>query len=100
MILRTVPTAKMDTLDEVMLLPDVAPTRQIIWAELLARIDTIDFMTRVGGDQSLGKNRATINYLVKFFRFIKNDRSLESYLPYGMYLDIKYKIEDILKRIT
>ena len=100
MILRTVPTVFQDTLDQVMLLPDIAPTRQIIWAELLARIDTVDFMTRMGGAQSVGKNRATINYLAKFFRFIKNDKTLETYLPYGMYLDIKYKIEEILKRVT
>jgi len=100
MILRTVPVVVKDTLDQVMLLPDVAPTRQIVWAEIIARIEAIDFMTRIGGVQSLGKNRATINYLIKFFRYIKNDKSLESYLPFGMYLDLKYKIEDILKRIA
>lgn len=100
MILRTVPAISQETLEDVMMLPDVAPTRQIVWAEIMARIDVIDFMTRVGGSQSLGKNRATINYFIKFFRYIKNDRSLETYLPYGMYLDIKYKIDDILKRVS
>lgn len=100
MILRTIPTVDLETLDQVMLLPDVAPTRQIVWAELLARIDTIDFMTRMGGKQSLTRNRATINYFIKFFRMLKTDKTLQSYLPYGMYLDVKYKIDEILKRIA
>lgn len=99
MILRTVPVIYLNTLDEVMILPNIAPTRQIVWVELLARINTIDFIIRLGGKESLTRNRSTINYFIKFFRMILLDKSLQSYLPYGMYLDTKYKIEDILKRI-
>ena len=97
MILRTVPVARFNTLDQVMQLPDIVQTRQVIWALIIARLDTIDFMIRSGGKDSLTINRASINYLVKFFRMINLDKTLQSYLPYGLYLDIKYKIEEILK---
>lgn len=100
MILRTVPMVSDDNLEVTMLLPDIAPTRQVIWAELLARIDTIDLMTRLGGKESIGKNRATINYFTKFFRNLEGDKTLESHLPYGMYLDIKYQIKEILERVN
>ena len=97
MVLRTIPMVKFETLDKVMLLPDIAQTRQVIWALILARLDALDFMIRTGGVESLTINRATINYFVKFFRMINVDKTLQSYLPYGLYLDTKYKIEEILK---
>lgn len=96
MILRTIPMVEAETLEHVMLLPNIAQTRQVVWVLILARLDALSFMVRVGDIESLTLNRVTINYFIKFFRMINVDKTLQSYLPYGMYLDTKYKIEEIL----
>lgn len=95
MILRTIPAVTKDTMDEVMLLPDVAPTRQIVWSELLARIDTIGFMVRTGGKQSIVRNRATINYFLRYINVLNVRQVLKVNLPYGLYLDTTYKLKEI-----
>lgn len=98
-IMKTVPLVVFDTLDKILVLPDNVQTRQVLWSEVLARLDSLDMLIELGGKQSLGINRAELNYFLRFFKMLSSDRSLDSYLPADMLFDVKYQIAEIIKKI-
>lgn len=99
MMMKNVPMIVKKNLEDVMVLPDIAPTRQVLWAELISRIDVIDFVTSCGGIRTKENNGVNNGYFYREFKHYENDNSLEAYLPYGVYLDLKYKLNDILIRL-
>src|ERR1035437_2887435 len=99
MTMKNIPVIVKDNLEKTMMLPDLAPTRQVLWAELVSRIDTIDFLTSVGGISTIRNNGTSDSYFYREFKRYERDGGLAAYLPYGVYLDLKYKMNDILTRL-
>ena len=100
MMMKNIPVIVKHDLEEVMMLPDLAPTRQVLWAELISRIDLIDFITRLGEPRTIRNNGVNNSYFYREFKRYERDGGLESYLPYGVYLDLKYKMNDVLTRLN
>jgi hypothetical protein len=97
--LKTIPGVSQDDMELVLKMPENADTIQIVWADVLSRIDALDLVTRLGAEQSVNKNRGIINYFVRFFRMVSSDKTLLTYLPTDIFMDTKYKIDSILNRV-
>ena len=97
--LKTIPGVSQDDMELVLKMPENADTIQIVWADVLSRIDALDLVTRLGAEQSVNKNRGIINYFVRFFRMLSSDKTLLTYLPTDIFMDTKYKIDSILNRV-
>lgn len=97
-VLNAIPAVTKNDMEEVMVLPQSAPTKQVVWAELLARLEVVDSMSLLLGEKGIRANRAEINYFLRFFKQIKNDNSLLSYLPQDIYSDTNYLMNKLIER--
>lgn len=94
-ILSSIPAISKDSLLEVMVLPESAPTRQIFWAEVLSRIDVLRFTINVGGDRSIERNQTYLNTFARDFRLYQGDRAVAVSMPRDLYLNTFSKMQQI-----
>lgn len=99
-ILRSVPAAVKNNMDEVMVLPDLAPTKQVIWALLIARLPALSFMFRTTANEPGTRNRSEVNRTLRYFQHYKSDKLLESLLPDYLYYDIKAELDTVTRLAT
>lgn len=84
---------------EVMEVPDLAPTRQILWALALSRLPMMDFLTRFGTEAGFAKNGQEINRMRQAIRRYDNDKILSHALPVEDYFEVHGQLQDILARL-
>jgi hypothetical protein len=93
--LKTIPTVEAEDMQEALLMPDLAPTRQVWWAMLLARLSDMKFLIDICGEEGVRRNRSMVNKLKIDIRYIKRDSVLEGMLP----ADMRYDIDEIFTEI-
>lgn len=98
--LRSIPVVFKDDLGEVMSLPDIAPTRQVLWALVIAQLPLIDFLIRVSKESPGTRNRAEINRILKNVAAYKSDNLMRSMLPYEFYYDVQDTIDNIVSDLN
>jgi hypothetical protein len=86
-------------MQEVMEVPDLAPTRQVLWALALARIPMMDFLTRFGTDAGFAKNGQEVNRIRQAIRRYDNDQILRHALPTEYFIETRGELQDILDRL-
>jgi hypothetical protein len=79
--LDTLPGISVPTLHSALLMPEVAPTRQIHWALMLARLSVMETLILSLGVNSLVQNRSEINALQRTLRQLKRENIYSSQLP-------------------
>ena len=65
-----------------MLIPEIAPTRQIWWAMMISRLETISFLIDLGGEESIRRNGIHLNRLNRDLRRLKRENIYDQVLPY------------------
>lgn len=98
-ILRSVPAVTKETMDEVMATPDLAPTRQVLWALVLSRLNAISFMFRVAKDGPGTRNQSEVSRFKRAALAWKSDHLMRSMLPLDMYFEVESEINGILERL-
>jgi hypothetical protein len=81
-----------------MKLPELVPTRQYVWVEVLSRIKVIDFLTELSPSRCLNKNASEINEITRMLKYYRND-SILNVLPREIADDYSLAIENILKKV-
>lgn len=66
-MMREIPLIEKDNLLEFSKLPENAPTRQIVWAELLARLKIVSFLVEISPSNLKKQSRMQLNTLKKIF---------------------------------
>ena len=96
-ILRSVPLVSSKNAQEFMKLPELAPTRQIKWAEFITRLKCIEFL--IHGSALSGKKASSkdLNYLMNSIIKYNSDGSLRHVLPGDIYYDLLRRQKDILQ---
>ena len=95
-MLQNIPTAIYEDMQEVLLLPDWAPTRQIHWAVMLSRLNIMKFLVDLGGERSKQENRLELNTLQRELRYLKHDSVYESVLPKDLLYDTEETITSLM----
>jgi hypothetical protein len=95
-MLRTIPMVSVDNLSQLAALPDVAPTRQVIWALALARLEMLSFLFKVTEQSPRTRSSAEVNRIVRNFQLYRTDKALQSSLPYNLYFDARRDINAIV----
>lgn len=95
-ILRFVPSISSDSMQQALMMPDVAPTRQIQWAMLLSRLPIMAWMVEVVGGSGLGRNRSQFNALQKTLKRIQRENIYQQVLPEDLAYDTELTIERLL----
>lgn len=94
-----IPAVDQDTMQGVMSVPQMAPTRQVIWALGLARFPAIDFLTRTGLDAGHAKNGQEINRLRQTIRMYESSALLHNQLPTSVKDEVGLEIQSIADRL-
>lgn len=94
-MLRYIPAAVEDNMEEVMLLPNLAPTRQVMWALTAARLPVLDFLFLQNSRGNAYPNRAEINKVLRDVLWYGRDQMLRQYLPIDIYYDVSDQVEEI-----
>lgn len=96
-ILKSLPSFSHDDLYESLMLPDMAPTRQIDWVFMLARVPVYLWLCQMAGAEVKAKNQPSINQVVRAFR--RNDTLdlFRQLLPQGAALYVTHQVQQILR---
>lgn len=94
-VLATIPAVTKPTMEEVLVIPENASTRQVLWAEVLSRIDALQVIIKLAGEQSVGKNIMFLNLFAREFRQYQQDKAIFNYLPKDIYSDTFYEMQKI-----
>lgn len=96
-ILRSVPTVSKENADEVMAVPDIAPTRQVLWALVIARLNALSFMFRLSREGAGVRNQSEVNKVVRSAIAYRSDKLMRAMLPLELYYEVQAEIDSILE---
>lgn len=77
-----------------LMLPKLPPTRQVLWALTLARLDTVAFLVQLEAESNMGRNQQSINKIRRGLIQLKNDRVWQQALPRELYHEVMTYIDD------
>jgi hypothetical protein len=95
-IMKNIPAVVKEDMAEVMRLPDLAPTRQITWAFVMARLPILSFLFRAGRDRPNTMNQHDINQIRRAIHSYHSDDVLASTLPAEDYFDAQLELSTIM----
>jgi hypothetical protein len=97
-ILQNVPAVIRPEMEQVMHVPDMAPTRQVMWALALSRFPALDFVLSQAKRSPQTKNQSEVDLINRTFLFWKNARIFEGIMPADMQADVIEEIRAIQKK--
>lgn len=97
--LRTIPAVTKENLVEVMELPDVAGTRQIVWALVLARLPALNFLFRMAKGGPSTKNGMEVNMVKRRLLQLRTENLLQSvFARYpSILMDVEMELKDLME---
>lgn len=94
--LAAMPAASVPDMRPVMFVPDVVPTRQILWSVILSRLPMLLFLVRAAqGNERVQNQNGLLGVETTLLR-LKNQRVLDSVLPKELYQPTMDAIDEIL----
>jgi hypothetical protein len=96
-ITATIPAVTKPNMEQVLTIPDNAPTRQVLWAEVLSRIGILQTIVTMGGNESIHKNMTILNAFAREFKQYQSDKAISFALPRDIYLDTFEQMQEIAK---
>lgn len=94
--LKNIPAFYEEDMQSVLLMPDVAPTRQVTWAMFLSRLDIMKFLVDIGGARGATYNLNLLHRLKIDIKRMKQDSILNSVLSADLYYDVNRTMDEIL----
>lgn len=75
--------------------PDNTPTKQVVWAEFIARIRALEFLVRLSPSNGNKLNRSENNLFYRTLKLYQNDNTLESVMSKNTEYEVLYSIAEI-----
>jgi hypothetical protein len=94
-MLQTIPVVVKKNVEEVMMLPDIAITRQVLWVLVIARLPELLFLCKLTKESTGNKNQSEINRIIRYFLNYKYDNIFRQMLTSDTLEDVLDDIEDI-----
>lgn len=98
-ILQSILTPTYYSLAKALVLPDIALTRQVIWALAAARLPALSFLIRVAHNGAGQRSQSEVNQVLKDALAYKSDSLLVSSLPRNLVYEIQSDIDDIVANV-
>lgn len=97
--LRSIPAVTEDSLIEVMRVPDVAATRQVVWALVAARLPALNFLFRMAKKGPSTKNGMEVNQIKRRLLQLRTENLLKSVFGKypSLYMDVEMELQDLVK---
>lgn len=95
-MMKSIPLISCEDMSKLVELPDVAPTRQVIWGLILSRMKMLSFLFNAGLVDPRITNAKEVNKVVRTLQNCKSDAVFKSSLPYDQYFDFKGDLTKIV----
>lgn len=99
-ILKSIPTVFAKNGQELMRIPDLAPTSQYLWAELIARLNVVDTLVRLSDDGGNTRDARYLNYLRWYLRQISRNNLLPANSVKDMESDVNYDLMELSRALA
>lgn len=96
-LMRTIPLVSVPTMAELAILPEVAMTRQVIWALTLSRLSMLSFLFKVTKLRPREINSSEVNHVLWNLALYKTEKALQRILPDDAFTDAKYDLNVLLE---
>lgn len=96
-LLMSLPGLHRDNMREVIQIPSMAPTRQVKWAMIVARIPLVKFLVQYNSIEEIKRNRGYLQSIKIALQNARSDRTLDRNLPREVMLDIDNSIQRDIK---
>jgi hypothetical protein len=93
-IMQQVPMVSEPSMDEVMHVPPMAPTQQVVWALSIARLPALDFLFSVTKDGANTRNKQEVQEVLRDVRSYRRNSMMKTLSP-----DLQYDIENEIRAI-
>lgn len=93
--LKCIPSFYKEDMQEFLLMPDMAKTRQVWWCLLLTRLGTMKFLLDIGEKKGISSNGTYINRLQLDIKQLNRENLISSLLP----SDLLYEVKNIFNEI-
>jgi hypothetical protein len=94
-VLYTIPAAVKPNMAQVMEMPDVAPTMQITWALVLARLNTVAFLFKTAEERLHSLNQTEVSAVRRAIVSYRSDSVFSTVLPIEDYIEASLTLDDI-----
>lgn len=96
MDLKNIPSISYDDMQESLIVPDLAPTRQVWWAIFYSRLKVMKYLIDVGGNEGVAYNRDYINRLQIDIKRFKSEKIFDAMLDKDTLFELNDTFENIL----
>ena len=96
--LRSIPMVVKDSSEQIFKLPDMALTRQVLWATVIAELPVLSFLFNLAKDGVGVKNQSEVNRIMRYMLAYKSDSLFKSMLPYNVYVSVMTDINEITSK--
>lgn len=97
-LLKMIPLVSESTLADLAKLPEIAPTRQVVWAMTLARLTMLSFLFKVTKLRPREVNASEVNRIQWNLSLYKTEKVLQHILPGDAFTDAKYDLNVLLEK--
>lgn len=91
-----IPGAVQNDMEKAMLVPDVVPTRQVLWALVLARLPALLFLFNTAKNGAKIRDQKEVDQIAETFLQLKRQRVFETSLPSELYKSTMTMIDKIV----
>lgn len=99
-ILKVLPTVFSETGQTLMRIPDLAPTSQYMFSELLSRVNVLDTLIRLSDDNGRRKDMTLLNYIKRYLRQLVRNNLLPNSPIKGVTEELNYDLMEISRAIS
>lgn len=94
-LFQNIPAIFKDNMSEVLMMPDMAKTKQVWWALFLARLEDQFFAIHLLGDEGINDNKKYYNKFLSNCKFFTRDNTFKSVLSNSIYAGYLTDMRDL-----
>lgn len=99
-VLRTVPAAYKENMEQACLIPDLPTTQQVLWALSISRLPQLGFLMEVAKDGPASRDQSTINQIMRSVLSLKTNNAFRKMLSVSDYLQVEMEIDRFVSKTT
>lgn len=95
-VMFNIPLISNSSMQEVMKLPDIVPTRQILWLLVISRIKFIRMVLELSSEKSLMRDTKELAIIKRKINQYRTDNSFKSFLPMYLYQNLEMDFNSLI----
>jgi len=100
LILKTIPSFEKQNAYSALIMPDIAPTKQVHWATMLSRLKYIAFLFDISGKDALTVNQSEVNEVITELNYGDIYNVFKYTLPSELFFKAQNNLDTLASLLT